>query len=90
MKQEKQSAPEKGHEEQKAFYKQPKHSPDQRSKPIVTEALMEERMLVGPRNITLSGAEHFVMDIDTRVAKPSEYGVDEMRAGVLSTKNKTI
>lgn len=40
MKQEKQSAPEKGHEEQKAFYKQPKHSPDQRSKPIVTEALM--------------------------------------------------
>lgn len=79
MKQEKHSVPEKNHAEQNAFHKQPKQLLDQRSKPIVTEALMEERMLVGPRNITLSGAEHFVLDIDTRVAKPSDYGVDEMR-----------
>ncbi len=79
MKQEKHSAPEKNHAEQNAFHKRPKQLLDQRSKPIVTEALMEERMLVGPRNITLSGAEHFVLDIDTRVAKPSDYGVDEMR-----------
>ena len=79
MKNQKKSGMQSNSQNNEVFAKKPKEPLDQRSKPVVTEALMEERMMAGPRNITLSGAEHFVMDIDTHVAKPSEYGVDEMR-----------
>lgn len=52
---------------------------DERHIPIVPSELIEQRMKVGPRNITLSGAEHYEMDIEDHNAKPSQYGVDEMR-----------
>lgn len=52
---------------------------DKRHIPIVTDALIDQRLKVGPRNITLSGAEHYEIDIEDHNAKPSEYGVDEMR-----------
>ena len=52
---------------------------DERHIPLVTDELIDQRLKVGPRNITLSGAEHYEMDIEDHNAKPSRYGVDEMR-----------
>lgn len=50
-----------------------------KSYPIVTDKYIDQVLKTGPRNITLSGAEHFTMDIKTHAANPSDYGVDEMR-----------
>lgn len=52
---------------------------DKRRYPMLTKDNINHILKTGPRNVTLSGAEHFVMNIKTRSASPSEYGVDEMR-----------
>lgn len=52
---------------------------DKRRFPVLTDEIIDQKLKVGPRNITLSGAEHYVMHIKSRVAEPSDEAVDEMR-----------
>lgn len=47
--------------------------------PIIDDEYMDQVLKVGPRDVTLSGAEHYKIDPKTGRGIPSDDSVDEMR-----------
>ncbi|MDP4119870.1 MAG: hypothetical protein Q8876_02285 [Bacillota bacterium] len=45
-----------------------------------SDHLANERLKAGPRDVMLSGAEHFFQDDDTKIWHPSDDSVEEMRS----------
>lgn len=52
---------------------------NEKNYPIVTDEYMNHSLKVGPKYVTLSGAEHKTIDPKTNIGRPSDECVDEMR-----------